>query len=183
MAAGWNGVYRSNQKGDFNVPHGSVKSIKVPDREHLRAVATVFKMADIRARSWEATISTARPGDFVFLDPPYEASDRNDLYERGNQFTTYDQMKLAETLVSLQNRGIDFLLTNSAGKSTQEMYRDLGLQVQVIEARRSVSGQVESREVDTEVVVRPNFEATSRKKQRVATMIRIRNISGGRSSD
>lgn len=181
MAAGWNGVYRSNQKGDFNVPHGSVKTIKVPSREHLLAVSTVFKMVDIRARSWEATISTARPGDFVFLDPPYQSSDRKDLYERNNQFTLSDQLKLAEGLVGLQDRGVDFLLTNSAGPSTQEMYRDLGLNVHIIQALRSVSGQVEAREVDTEVVVRPNFDFRNKKKQRVATIMRIRRMSGGES--
>jgi len=179
MAAGWNGVYRTNQKGAFNVPHGSPKLLKLPSREELRAVATVFAMADIRARSWEATINTARRGDFVFLDPPYGASTRRDLYERSNQFTTDDQSKLAETLVELQERGVDFLLTNSADESTMCLYLDRGLRVTMIDALRSISGVTESRAVDTEIIVTPNFHAAEHRQTNLLSELKLRSLKRG----
>lgn len=182
MAAGWNGVYRNNSKGDFNVPHGSVKSLRVPDREQLEAVSLVFKMADIRARSWEATINTARDGDFVFLDPPYISSERKDLYDRANQFSIADQHRLARTLVDLQDRGVDFVLTNSADSSTQEMYRDLGLSVRVISVLRSVSGNASSREQDTEVVVTPNHDWRAMRDSEMAAVLRFRAMSRARKA-
>ena len=178
MAAGWNGVYRTNQKGGFNVPHGAPKALKVPSLEELTAVATVFSMADIRARSWEATINTARRGDFVFLDPPY-ASSRGDLYERSNQFTTADQVKLAGTLVELQERGVDFLLTNSADEPTRSLYTDLGLNVTVIEALRSISGATEARTVDTEIIVTPNHRATERRQENLLSELKLRSLKRG----
>jgi DNA adenine methylase len=180
MAAGWNGVYRNNSKGNFNVPHGAVKSLKVPDRAQLRAVSLVFGMADIRARSWEATINTAREGDFVFLDPPYMASERKDLYDRANQFTVSHQERLAKALVQLQDRGVDFVLTNSADASTQSMYRDLGLSVRIISVLRSVSGNVASREQDTEVVVTPNHEWRTMRENEIAAVLRFRAMSKAR---
>ncbi len=179
MAAGWNGVYRTNQKGGFNVPHGAPKSLKLPSREELRAVATVFSMADIRARSWEATINTARRGDFVFLDPPYGASNRKDLYERSNQFTSADQLKLAETLLELQERGVDFLLTNSADESTMSLYLDRGLSVTVIDAVRSISGVTEARTVDTEILVTPNFHAAEHRQSNLLSELKLRSLKRG----
>ncbi len=183
MAAGWNGVYRNNSKGDFNVPHGSVKSLRVPGREQLNAVSLVFGMADIRARSWEATINTARAGDFVFLDPPYMSSERRDLYERANQFSSSDQERLAKSLVQLQDRGVNFVLTNSADTNTQDMYRDLGLSVRVITVLRSVSGQVASREQDTEVVVTPNFDLRATQDSEMAAVLRFRAMSRARKAE
>lgn len=177
MAAGWNGVYRSNQRGQFNVPHGNVKQLKLPTLKQLQAVATVFLMADLRARSWEATLNTVRPGDFVFLDPPYVDSNRGDLYERSQLFTPRDQVKLAEALVRLQDSGVDFLLTNSASRETHEMYSDLGLQVRVVEALRSVSAQVNARETDAELVVTPNRGLRSQREQELATVLRIKRLN------
>jgi len=184
MAAGWNGVYRTNQKGGFNVPHGAPKSLKLPTRETLNAVATVFATADIRARSWEATINTARHGDFVFLDPPYGGSSRQDLYERSNQFLVEDQVKLAKALLELQDRGVDFLLTNSADEVTKAIYSDLGLNVSIIGALRSVSRVVESRAVDSEIIVTPNLRAAEHRQEDLLSELRLRSMKqGGKKSD
>jgi DNA adenine methylase len=177
MAAGWNGVYRSNSSGEFNVPHGSVKSLRVPTREQLLAVALVFGMADIRARSWEGTISTARPGDFVFLDPPYGIAGRRDLYDRSQQFLRADQTKLAHALVDLQRRGVDFMLTNSADPELELLYRSLGLRVDTISVMRSVSAHVDSRESDAEVIVTPNRDWSTVTAYESETMVGIQRLN------
>jgi len=179
MAAGWNGVYRSNQRGEFNVPHGSVKNLKIPSLEQLTAVATVFQMADIRARSWEATINTARRGDFVFLDPPYGGSTSGGLYERASAFTLADQEKLAHALVELQDRGVDFLLTNSGDEATMSMYSRLGLKVALIDVMRSVSGTSEGRDLDAEIIVTPNTRAHDDKRANLESELKLRSLTRG----
>lgn len=185
MAAGWNGVYRSNTRGEFNVPHGSVKSLRIPDRDQLNAVALVFQLADIRARSWEGTINTAKPGDFIFFDPPYLTENRRDLYERGNQFGHDDHAKLADALSSLQSRGVDFLLTNGFERELEQMYRDLGLRVTTIDVQRSISGNVEGRETQYELVVTPNNSWDENIQNELALKLRIKNMNqrNGRGND
>lgn len=177
MAAGWNGVYRSNTRGEFNVPHGSVKSLKIPDREHLRSVALVFQLADIRARSWEGTLNSAQPGDFIFLDPPYLGSGRRDLYDRGQQFQWEDQVKLADCLASFQNRGIDFVLTNGFDAELEAVYRERGLNVAIVDALRSISANAESRETDAELVVTPNREWSRNLQMDLETKLKIQNLN------
>lgn len=182
MAAGWNGVYRSNQRGLFNVPHGAVKSLKVPSLEQLHSVAKVFSLADIRARSWEATINCATQGDFIFFDPPYGSATHSDLYERSRRFTLEDQVRLAKSLVELQGRGVDFVLTNSADLTMRDLYSDYGLTVTSIEAVRSVSGTSVSREIDAELIVTPNRSLGHSRGRNLDSELRLRHLSSERKT-
>lgn len=158
MAAGWNGVFRLNNRGQFNVPHGSPRSLKLPSIEQLHATSTVFQTADIRATSWESTIHSAQPGDFVFLDPPYGVASRKDLYGRKDAFGWSDQLKLAAALGDLQRRGVNFLLTNSAEPQLVDAYQRQGLNVRVIEAQRSIAASADSRGSEKELIVTPNAD-------------------------
>ena len=152
MVAGWNGVFRVNQKGEFNVPHGSKgeRDINFPDDSHLRAVAAVFQHASIRAESWESAISAAKMGDFLFLNPPYfqDSESRRDLYERARQFELKDHERLARTLAGLQNSGVDFLLTNAASRTMIDLYNSYSLSVEKIAMHRSISTNAETRGTD-----------------------------------
>src|SRR5262249_12585418 len=68
----WNGLYRVNRQGEFNVPYGAPKTdIVIPSVGDLERTSAALLQAKIRATTWENTIALAEAGDFVFLDPPY----------------------------------------------------------------------------------------------------------------
>ena len=158
MATGWNGVYRTNSSGKFNVPFGNnVKTPRFPTKKEIEAASMAFEYADIRACSWETSLSSARQGDFIFLDPPYltDGDSDSDIYDGNHAFGFADQEKLAVELSSLQIRGIDFLLTNGYSPKLVELYRDFGLAVDVIASRRSISSKGNERGETAELVVTP----------------------------
>jgi DNA adenine methylase len=166
MATGWNGVYRTNLSGKFNVPFGNNEKLpKFPTELDVFVASTVLQHADLRACSWETSLNAASAGDFVFLDPPYlVANDREStIYEKIKSFSFSDHQRLANELVALKNRGVDFMLTNSFSTALVSMYRDLGLSVDVVSARRSISAKIEARGEEGELIVtagKSNFEKT-----------------------
>lgn len=177
MRLGWNGVYRTNLSGAFNVPFGGKQDARLPTRDELRAVSCALKSATIRATSWESSLTATHEGDFVFLDPPYYVGDSTKalLYDTRRPFTFADQEALAREVVSLQRRGIDFLLTNAAHPRLLELYQDLGLSVTVVDALRSVSSKKDTRGIEGEILVRPSWLGSS--KSRAAAALRLRTLS------
>ena len=160
MNVAWNGVFRINQAGSFNVPHGAVKGkLNLPDESLLAAVSGVLQHARLRAQSWESGLSATSSGDFAFIDPPYfHSDDRRDLYEKNRAFGYSDHVRLANTLVELKERGVDFMLTNSAYEEMIRLYRDRGLSVRVVDSHRSISSKANERGREGELVVTPGTE-------------------------
>lgn len=158
MATGFNGVYRTNSKGQFNVPHGSSdKSPRFPGENEIQVASVVLSHADLRACSWETSLSATSAGDFVFLDPPYLGTGNQDsrIYETERAFTFRDHERLANELVNLKNRSVDFMLTNSASKELLELYKDLGLSVEIVSSRRSINSKTDDRGEEAELIVTP----------------------------
>lgn len=167
MATGWNGVYRTNSQGKFNVPFGNnEKTPKFPSELDISVASIVLQHADIRSCSWETSLNATSPGDFVFLDPPYLTSDNGDsnIYEKGKTFSFNDHERLARELVALKDRGVDFILTNSCSNALMTMYRDLGLGVSVVSARRSINSKIDERGEEGELVVTPGVHGIAKVK-------------------
>jgi DNA adenine methylase len=167
MATGWNGVYRTNLSGKFNVPFGgNEKNSKFPTEVDIFVTSTVLQYADLRACSWETSLNAASAGDFVFLDPPYLVSDDKDsnIYEKDKPFSFTDQERLANELVSLKNRGVGFMLTNSLSPSLVSLYRDLGLSVEIVSARRSINSKTEGRGEEGELIVTPGMSSLEKSR-------------------
>jgi DNA adenine methylase len=163
MATGWNGVYRTNLSGKFNVPFGHNETPKFPTELDVFVASTVLQHADLRACSWETSLNAASAGDFVFLDPPYLVANNRDsnIYEKDKSFSFSDHQRLANELVELKGRGVSFMLTNACSISLVSMYRDLGLSVEVVSARRSINSKTEARGEEGELIVTAgtsNFE-------------------------
>ena len=154
----WNGLYRVNQAGRFNVPYGSPKTgVVIPSLEELLNASAALAQAHLRATTWQNTLAFAKPGDFVFMDPPYYSElltddHRASKYQR-RQFTLRDHRELAEALVQLERRSIDFILTNSAEAEMVELYRSQGLRIEVIQAPRSINSKTERRGPVDELLV------------------------------
>lgn len=154
----WNGLYRINKAGRFNVPYGAPKSDTViPSVDELLNASAALAQAQLRATTWQNTVAFARAGDFVFLDPPYYSELAGDdtratKYQR-RQFTLRDHQELARTLVQLDRRDVDFVLTNSAERVMVELYESQGLRVDVISAPRAINSKTDRRGPVDELLV------------------------------
>lgn len=153
----WNGLYRVNASGGFNVPHGGTKPPSFPSRDDLLNSSAALSQARLRNFDWQSTISQARPGDFVYLDPPYYSDTVRDSakYSR-DDFGLESHIRVAKAVKSLSDRGIDFILSNSGEPEMIDLYRGLDLTVRRIDVRRSISSDVSTRRNRApELIVRP----------------------------
>lgn len=149
----YNGLYRVNSKGEFNVPFGSYISPKMPDREHIMAASASLERAEIRNTDFQDALSRAHSGDFAYLDPPYEpvsSSSSFTAYSKGG-FTRDDQLRLAAALKDLDRRGINFMLSNSGNSELEPLYSSFN--VIPIEARRNINSLGEKRGKVKEILV------------------------------
>jgi DNA adenine methylase len=150
----FNGLHRVNSRGEFNVPAGSYKNPRIVDAEGLRAASFALQGADIRCQSFDALLRDARPGDFVYLDPPYAP-----VSETAN-FTSYalggfgaaDQIRLRDIYRELDRRGCRLMLSNSDVPFIREIFA--GYRIDVIMAARAINSDASRRGPVPEVVVR-----------------------------
>jgi DNA adenine methylase len=153
----WNGLYRVNRAGKFNVPHGAPKgSVMFPSEADILNAAASLAHAEVRAMTWQNTIAAAEPGDFIFADPPYYSDCMLDdtKYSR-EQFTAQSHHELARRLAASAQRGVDFLLTNSAEPEILELYSKLHFDLEIVSVPRFISSKVDRRLSVAEVIVRP----------------------------
>jgi DNA adenine methylase len=149
----FNGLYRVNKKGQFNVPFGRYKNPKILDEENLLAVSKTLKKVRILNRSFEQVTAEAKKGDFVYFDPPYVplTNTANFTSYTQNSFGLREQEKLAETFQKLAHRGCHVMLSNSDTTLVRELYSDFHLFT--VKATRAINCQPDKRGQITELVV------------------------------
>lgn len=150
----WNGLYRVNQHGEFNVPFGDFTSDplrSIPAR--IRATAPFFGAATLRVCDFEVALDQAEVGDFAFVDPPYVSSHRDNGFLRYNArvFSWKDQMRLAEAINRLTRRGVNVLLTNADHPSIRRLHD--GLAAHRVSRRSMVAGSTSHRGAVTELLL------------------------------
>jgi DNA adenine methylase len=152
----WNGLYRTNRDGVFNVPYGNPKSDRViPRLEDLLDVQAALQQTELRNTSWENTLACTDRGDFVFLDPPYFSDCKGDQKYSRRRFTEKDHSHLADGVAGLAERGISFVLTNSGEDEMEDLYRSRGLDVRRIKVPRYISSKTDERIAAMELLVTP----------------------------
>ena len=112
----FNGLYRVNKKGQFNVPFGKYKNPKICDEAGLKTASDALKKAEIICGDYLLVLEHyAQPGDFVFLDPPYLPISEYSDFKRytKEQFYEEDHVELAKMVMTLHERGCHVILTNS----------------------------------------------------------------------
>lgn len=111
----YNGLYRVNKKGEFNVPYGRHKNPTVCDEQNLRAVSNALEGVDLLATDFEDGVSSAREGDFVYLDPPYHPLSSTAYFTNYTKedFGEEEQQRLARVFRQLDKRGCLVMLSNS----------------------------------------------------------------------
>ena len=136
----FNGLYRVNKKGHFNVPYGNYKSPNFCDEDALYAAAAALKKAEIVCGDYQQVLKKyAKTGDFVFLDPPYLPISTYGDFKRytKEQFYEEDHVELAKEVVRLQEIGCYVILTNSNHPFVHELYKDFT--IDVIPTKRYIS--------------------------------------------
>jgi DNA adenine methylase len=160
----WNGLYRVNQLGRFNVPYGAPKTEDVvPTLEELLNAAAALVRADIRATTWQNTVALAEPGAFVFLDPPYYSDViRDDSKYQTRRFGLKQHEELGTMLSRLADRGVSFLLTNSGEAEMVDLYSRHGLTVELVQLPRAINSKADRRTRVPELVVTPPADRVRR---------------------
>jgi len=121
----YNGVFRVNRRGQFNVPYGERSRYVLPSREHLRAAAKALGATTLMSCSYEKALIGVGQGDFVYLDPPYPPLNGTSNFTRYtvNRFSQADQRRLAEVFRNLDRTGVKVMMTNADIPLIRSLYR------------------------------------------------------------
>jgi DNA adenine methylase len=151
----FNGLFRVNQRGQFNVPFGKYKNPNIVNEQVLRAVHDYLNknQIDILNDDFEKAVLEAKQGDFVYFDPPY------DPISTTSSFTSYslsgfgkvEQQRLRDVCIELDRRGCFVLVSNSATEYVKELYKDF--HVEVVSATRNINSVASKRGKIEEVLV------------------------------
>lgn len=150
----FNGLYRENSKGQFNVPMGRYKNPGIFDPELLRAVSYALQRTQIEVAPFDLVLDYAQgPRDFVYFDPPYfplSATSSFTAYSR-HTFKQEDQIHLRDTFVELAQRGVKVMLSNSDCPFIHELYQ--GFNIHTIWAARAINSKASRRGKITELLI------------------------------
>jgi DNA adenine methylase len=139
--AGYNGLYRENQQGKFNVPVGRYVRPRLPREEDIRAVHGALQIAELRAMGFQEAMGAAQAGDHVYCDPPYVPLSRTASFTNYSKegFGTAEQILLAQLAAEAAERGARMVMSNHATPETRALYRGLGFTVGTIQVQRTIS--------------------------------------------
>jgi DNA adenine methylase len=151
---GFNGLFRLNRSGQFNVPAGRYGDPRICDEAHLQAVAEAFRRSrvDIDFSPFEDTLAGAGRGDFVYCDPPYAPLSPTASFSHytAGGFGPADQLRLRDAIVAACRRGAVVVESNSSARSIEDAYRSAaarGVQLKVdrVPARRAINSRAGAR--------------------------------------
>jgi DNA adenine methylase len=121
----YNGIYRVNQQGCYNVPFGRRDGTpQLPNREDLEAVSLRLQGATLTSNDFAQCIDSIAEGDLVFLDPPYTVAHNNNNFVKYNQrlFSWEDQIRLSRVVSDIRDKGAFYILTNAAHSSVADLF-------------------------------------------------------------
>jgi DNA adenine methylase len=148
----WNGLYRVNQRGEFNVPRGTKNKI-ILEGENFEAFARALSGADLRCSDFEDSIKLAGQGDLVYADPPYTVKHNMNGFLKYNQeiFSWEDQIRLCRAAEAARERGATVILSNADHASLWELYKDAD-DISRVSRASVISGKVSGRATTSEIV-------------------------------
>jgi DNA adenine methylase len=152
----FNGMYRVNQSGGFNVPFGRYNNPLICDEENLRKVAKALQGVEIKNEDYKEVLKRARSGDFVYFDPPYYPVSKTASFTSytAETFLEKEQMELRDVAVELHKRGCFVMLSNSDTPFINEIYAEVkGLRITRVQAGRAINSDASKRGKITEVLV------------------------------
>jgi DNA adenine methylase len=150
----FNGLYRVNKKGHFNVPFGRYDNPTICDAPRLRRASEVLQNMILESRPYEEVLAEhAKAGDFVYLDPPYAPVSKFSDFTRYTKdaFKEKEQIALRDCMADLKRRGVFVMASNSHCALTMDLYQDFD--IHVVEARRLINKSAAGRIALKEVII------------------------------
>ena len=149
----FNGLYRVNSKGKFNVPFGRYKNPLLCDSKNLKAVNEALKKVEILYNDFEISIEFVYKDDFIYLDPPYQPISKTANF---TSYTRYsfgqnEQIRLHEFYKTLDSMKCNVMLSNSDTPFIRDLYKDY--RIEVVSAKRAISCKAEGRGKINELVI------------------------------
>ena len=153
----FNGLYRVNSKGKFNVPLGRYTNPNIVNRENLQSVSKILQSGKIKisCRDFSSIIKDAKKGDFVYFDPPYQpVSDTASFTSYTHRdFTEDDLERLADLADQLNSKGCNVMLSNSNSKTVKKMFSS-GWRIKEIKANRAINSNSQKRTGHKEIIIK-----------------------------
>ncbi|MBB1563589.1 DNA adenine methylase [Candidatus Saccharibacteria bacterium] len=153
---GFNGLYRVNRKGQFNVPFGRYKNPVICDEENLRRVSKALQNVTIKHQDYSSVLKSAKKGDFIYFDPPYYPLNQTSSFTAytSEKFLEKEQIELRNTFITLHKRGCYVMLSNSDTLFINDLYANIdGVTIHKIIAGRAINSKGSRRGKITEVLV------------------------------
>ncbi len=154
----FNGLYRVNSKGKFNVPLGKYTNPNIVNEDNLRAVSDILQASkvSINCRDFEAVLRDAKKGDLVYFDPPYQpvSNTANFTSYTNKSFSIDDLNRLAELCKNLDAKGCHVLLSNSDSEDVSELFSKKPWKVSRIQANRSINSDSKKRTGHFELLIK-----------------------------
>lgn len=158
----YNGLYRENSRGEFNVPFGRYKNPTICDAERLRAAAAALHQVRLRVGDFAQVVRAAKADDFVYFDPPYAPLNATSSFTSYHRFGfgATDQRRLAQTIDRLTGRGCRVMLSNSSAPLIYELYEKRPYRLIEIAARRNINSRGDRRGPVRELLIL-NYDPTT----------------------
>ena len=154
----FNGLYRVNSKGKFNVPLGKYTNPNIINEENLRSVSSILQVSrvSIKCRDFGAVLRDAKKGDLVYFDPPYQpvSETANFTSYTSKNFSFDDLSRLVELCQSLDEKGCQVLLSNSDSKEVSEMFSKKPWKISKVRANRSINSDSKKRTGHFELLIK-----------------------------
>ena len=156
----FNGLYRVNSKGFFNVPSGKKKKVVCYEEENLEEIRRFFSASkfEILNGDFQDAVKNAKKGDFVYFDPPYDTWEDKDSFTSyaKNPFGKEEQKRLADVYKGLSEKGVFVMLSNHNTEYIRELFKDF--HIHVVEAKRMINSKASGRGNVEEVII-TNYES------------------------
>lgn len=151
----FNGMYRENSKGEYNIPFGDQKNPTICDEENILAVSKCLKNAEILNKSFDDVIKTCKKKDFIYFDPPYHPVNTTSSFTsyHKNSFGESEQKKLRDTFINLHEKGCFVMLSNSHTSFIEKLYKHKNININYLFASRSINSKGNKRGKIKEVVI------------------------------
>ena len=182
---GFNGLFRLNRRGGFNVPAGRYTDPRICDEAHIRAVGSALRRprVSIRLSPFHETLANCTRGDFVYCDPPYAPLSRtsNFAHYTADGFTSFDQLRLQRAVVAACSRGARVVVSNSSAAEILKAYttvdaQKVQLRISRVPARRAINSRATSRGPVDELII-SNVLDTVRPRMAKATLKSRRRLA------
>ena len=149
----YNGLYRTNSKGQFNAPYGFYKNPNIIDEQNLKICSELLKETEIRLSDFSNIENKIKTRDFVYFDPPYIPINKTSSFTKyyKDDFNTGSQIKLKELCDRLNKKNIYFMLSNSYNETALNLYKEYN--IKKINAIRAINCKADKRGTINELII------------------------------